>query len=285
MLDKGESMDAHKELLSPSSLQELFKMWADTPSAIPFAGGTQIMRYQGKRVPELPPYILSLDKIAELRRVTRTEQYLEIGAMVKLSDIINLGKIVPDVFIRCLENIAGHQIRSLATIGGNICNNPYRLDTSAPLIALEAHYELRTSSVTRWISAGRFSGQPGPLPLNPQELLTRIRIPLDLWDYSLYKKIKPTHRGKRGGSIVFLIRNQKNVLTDMRFVFSGDVILRDRSSEILFIGKPLPLDKKNTHTFIEKWKAYLTSRIPPLDDFLQDALLTFLETTLLSFSD
>jgi CO/xanthine dehydrogenase FAD-binding subunit len=278
-------MDAvPKEVLIPNTLQELFTLWKQFPNALPFAGGTQILRYQGRRFPELQTPLLSLDRIEELRQVTRTEQYIEIGAMVRLNDIISLGKIIPDVFIRCLESIAGRQVRNLATIGGNICHPPYRLDTSAPLIALDAHYELRSASSARWISALRFSGHSEPLPINSQELLTRIRIPLEQWDYSLYKKIKHVRGEKQNGGIVFIIRNQKNILTDMRFVFSGDLFLRNRNAEILLIGKHLPLDRKDAYNFVEQWKTYLSSFKEPVDNFLQFFLINFIESTLLSFS-
>jgi xanthine dehydrogenase FAD-binding subunit len=169
----------------------------------------------------------------------------------------------------------GPQIRNLATLGGNICNGSRRLDTSAPLIALDAHYELRTAASTRWIAASRFSALPGPLPINHQELLTRIRIPLDQWDYSLYKKFKASPSGEGGGVIAFIIRNQKNMLTDMRLVFAGDLVLRDRNTETLLIGKRLPLDRKDARHFVQHWEAFLSS-LSQLEDFLQVTIVNFI---------
>lgn len=278
-------MDVQRnQLFFPTTFQELFSEWTGCPDGIPFAGGTQLLRFQGKWAPNIPRNIFCLDKLEELHRITRTERYLEIGAMVKLNEIIGLGKIVPEVFTRCLEGIGGLQIRNLATIGGNICNGSRRSDASAPMIALDAHYELRTAAAARWISASRFSGHPGPLPINPQELLTRIRIPLDPWDYSLYKKFKPSS-SEEGGVMVFIIRNQKNILTNIRLVFAGALVLQDRNTETLLIGKRLPLDRKNARNFVEHWESYLSSLTTPLDGFLQDNIVNFIETGLLSLSD
>lgn len=284
----------HNQLFFPLTLQELFSLWDRFPDAVLFAGGTQMLRYQGKGAAELPQNLLSLHKVEELHRITRNERVLELGGMVKLNDIINLGKIVPEIFTRCLESIGGPQIRNLATIGGNICNGSLRLDTAAVLMALDAHYELRNAGSARWVSASRFYGNPEPLsqdkplPIGPQEMLTRIRIPLEQWDYSLYKKFKPDPSGKAGGVIVFIIRNQKNVLTDMRLVFAGDVVLRDRNTETRFIGKRLPIDRETAQDFVKQWETYLASlppSLPRLDDFLRANIVNFIETGLLSLSD
>jgi CO/xanthine dehydrogenase FAD-binding subunit len=249
--------DIHNQVFSPAGFQELFAAWNRFPDAVPFAGGTDIIRAQGKRVPTLPQNILSLEKIEELRHITRTERYLELGAAVRLSEIINLGKIVPDILTRTLEGIAGPQLRNLATIGGNLCHRDCRLDASAPMTALDAHYELRTAQTTRWISASRFASLPGPPALAPQELLTRIRVPLDQWNYSRYRKFKPGGAGESGNVIVFILKNQKNLLADLRVVYSGNIILQDRNCETFLIGKRLPLNRKEAQDFIESWKRYL----------------------------
>jgi CO/xanthine dehydrogenase FAD-binding subunit len=274
----------NQNLFRPANLQELFNDWDRCPDAVPFAGGTQILRFQGNRVAEFPRNILSLERLEELHRVTRTERYLEIGAMVTLNEIIQLGKIVPEVFTRCLEGIGGSQIRNLATIGGNLCNGSRRLDASAPMIALDAHYELRTAASARWIAASQFSAFPGPLPLNPKELFTRIRIPLEQWDYSLYKKFKPLPSEEEGSGMVFIIRNQNNVLTNLRIVFVGDLVLEDTNAKTLLIGKRLPLDRKDARRFIEQWEASVTT-LPQLGDFLQAHIINFIETSVLSLSD
>ncbi|MDR3147361.1 MAG: FAD binding domain-containing protein, partial [Treponema sp.] len=232
--------DQLNQVFFPRSFGELFNAWTRFPDAVPFAGGTQIIRSQAESELRLPATILSLSEIDELRRMSRTERYLEIGAMVKLRDIVRLGKIVPEALSSSLEGIAGPQLRGLATIGGNICNAGYQLDCAAPLIALDAVYELRNAQNSRWISAARFSTPPGAT-LKSQELLTRVRIPLDQWDFSAYRKFGNRNSGMAGGVLVFIMKNRKNILTDLRVVFAGECVLRDRNSETLLTGKRLPL--------------------------------------------
>jgi CO/xanthine dehydrogenase FAD-binding subunit len=273
------------QVFSPGNFQELFSAWSRFPDAVPFAGGTDLIRNQGKRVLTLPRNILSLDKLEELHRITRTERYLEIGAAVKINEIIYLGKIVPEILTRCLEGIAGPQLRNLATIGGNICCTARRFDASAPMMALDAHYELRSASSSRWISASRFASLPGPLAINPQELLTRIRVPLEQWNYSLYKKFTSTDKnGETGGLIVFIIRIQKNILTDLRIVYAGDKVLRDKNTETLLIGKQLPLDRKDALNFTEHWRTYLSALDAP-EDLIRAKLLNFIESGIMGLAD
>ncbi|MDR1971124.1 MAG: FAD binding domain-containing protein [Treponema sp.] len=245
------------QVFFPAALGELFNAWTRFPQAVPFAGGTELIRSQGSSSLSLPATILSLGRIEELGRVTRTERYLEIGAMVKLRDIIRLGKIVPEALTRTLEGIAGPQLRSLATIGGNLCCPGRRLDCAAPLIALDAIYELRGAQSSRWISAARFSSVPGSPALGKQELLTRIRIPLDQWDFTAYRKFGGRDSGADGGVLIFIMKNRKNILTGLRVIFAGRRILRDKNSETFLVGKRLPLSGREAQDFSAQWRETL----------------------------
>ena len=211
----------------------------------------------------MPPVILSLDKIDEMQRITRSERYLEIGAMVTLSRIIEMRKFAPAVLVQCLRNIAGPQLRNMATIGGNVCGHG---DSVAALNALDAQYELKTAQSSRWITASRFSPTPDAGdgsansvgPLNSRELVSRIRVPLDNWDYSAYKKFPGQASGDpvcAAGSVVFLAGVQKNMLADVRVICKTAAgIRRDKDGEILLIGKRLPLTRRMAAAFVARWE-------------------------------
>lgn len=281
----------------PSGFQELFATWSRLNDAVLCAGGLEQIRYQGNRLPAFPRNLISLDKMKELGKISRSERYLELGATVKLSQIIHLGKIVPAALARCLEHIAGPALRNMATIGGNICNPSGRLDASAPMIALDAQYELRTAQSTRWISASRFSPLPGPPILGSQEILTRIRVPLEPWSFTCYRKFTTHGSNKPGGAILFILRNQKSVLTDIRVVYSGRIILREKNSETMLAGKRLPLDRRDAAAFTESWKTYLSLLDDPENpafpeegadsrsDLMKAQILNFIETSIMRISE
>jgi CO/xanthine dehydrogenase FAD-binding subunit len=265
----------------PASYTELFSTWDRFPQAVLYAGGTGLIREkgdrQGRQAPELPPVILSLEDIEEMHRISRSEHYLEIGAMAKLSRITGLGKIVPSALRHCLENIAGPQLRNMATLGGNICFPSRRLDCPAVLTALDAQYELRSSQSSRWISAVRF---PDPTVMNPKEILTRIRVPLDHWDYSVYKKFT----GEEGRTVVFLAKTEKNVLNDIRIVYKKDSILRDKNCESVLVGQKLPLSRRIADEFVEHWEAFLTET-QNIDELSRRELLNFIEINVYNLLD
>ncbi|MDR0496984.1 MAG: FAD binding domain-containing protein [Treponema sp.] len=289
--------DSRSTVLFPIGFQELFSAWKDHPDTIICAGGTELIRNQGRRVPIFPERIISLDKIEELYKISRTERFLEIGAMVKLNQILYLGKIVPEALTQTIECIAGPQLRNLATIGGNLCTPTRRHDCSAPLIALDSQFELRTAQSTRWISASQFSSLPGPPAIASHEILTRIRVPLEPWTFTWYRKFRCAGSNEPGGGVLFIIRNQKNILTSIRVVYSGKIILRDKNSETMLAGKHLPLDRRDTKVFVDYWKNYLsvfegiedsvfpTGNKSSTPELMKTQLLNFIESTLMRISD
>jgi len=274
--------DLPSQVFFPSGFQELFSIWSRFPDAAACAGGTGFINTQGQRVPIINPNIISLDKMEDLRKISRTERYLEIGALVKLNQIINLGKIVPEALTRCLLCIADPQVRNQASIGGNICFPFHKLDVSAPMVALDAQYELRTAQAARWISAARFSSMPGPSALADQELLTRIRVPLEPWAFTGYRKFNALD-GEGRGAILFIMRNEKNILTNIRVVYSGKTILREKNSETMFLGKRLPVSRKDADAFAECWRNYLSGMKEM--ELTKSRIINFIKTMLRQISD
>jgi CO/xanthine dehydrogenase FAD-binding subunit len=270
------------QVFFPASFQDLFGNWNRFPDAVPYAGGSNIIARQGNNLLTLPPVILCLDKLAELHSITRTEHHLEIGAMVTLNRLIRLGKIVPEILVTCLKNIAGVQLRNIATIGGNICCKGRLYDLSAALTALDAQYELRGANATRWVSAARFHSND-ETALGKQELLTRVKLPLLTWDYSIYKKFFPEDI-YNSEVLVFLARAQKSILTDIRVVYKTNTILRNKNSEDLLNGKFLPLDRKTAMEFVDNWNHFLTTR-PDVSEFSKNALLNNIEENVFILSE
>ena len=290
-------MNTSSKVFLPISYQELFSTWKNVPNAIIYAGGTELFRNRRIKLPFFPTEIISLERMEDLHKISRTERYLEVGAMVKLNQIINLGKVVPEALVQCLEGIASPQLRNIATIGGNICNPQRRLDSSVPLIALDAQIELRSISSSRWLSASQFASLPGPPALAKGEILSRIRIPLEAWTFSRYIKFRSPGSIEPGGGLLFLIRNQKNILSAIRVVYSGKLVLREKNSETMLTGKKLPLDIKETRSFIEHWKSYLSvfegnedSIFTGLEgksnsDLSKTQILNFIESALMTITD
>jgi CO/xanthine dehydrogenase FAD-binding subunit len=248
--------DPFSQIFSPVGFQELFSIWDNLPDAKLCAGGMKLVRSHGGGVPILPHNIITLNKMEDLHKISRTERYLEIGAMVKLSQIVDLGKIVPEALTECIKCIGGPQQRNLITIGGNICNLSHRFDCAAPMVALDAQFELRSALSSRWINASRFLTLKDPMAAS--EILSRIRIPLEPWTFTRYLKLRNPETNSSGGGILFIMRNQKNILTHIRVVYSGQSILREKTCETMLEGKRLPLERRSAEYFLNTWKTYLS---------------------------
>ncbi|MDR2923645.1 MAG: FAD binding domain-containing protein [Treponema sp.] len=274
--------DLPNQIFFPLSYSELFASWNRYPDAVPFAGGTGILREQGRKILALPPIILSLDRLEEMQRITRTERYLEIGAMAKLSQIVDLGNLVPKALRRCLESIAGQQLRNMATIGGNLCYPGRCLDSAAVFAALDGQYELRSAQSSRWISASRFFSSTGQNVLNPQEVLTRIRVPLENWDYTSYRKF--AGQANQSRTAVFLVKIQKNILTDIKIIYKTALLWRDKNIESKLIGNELPLNRRIAADFVEHWDAFL-SGIDSIDALSRKEMTNYIAMNVYNLSE
>jgi CO/xanthine dehydrogenase FAD-binding subunit len=275
-------MDAHhNQVFLPSTLTELFSSWTRFPEAVPFAGGTVFASRESSTLMDLPGNILSMEKIHELHKITRTERYLEIGSMVRLNDLIRIGKIVPEILRDTIKQIANVPLRNIATIGGNISYTKRKLDCHAPLAALDAMFELKSAASSRWIAASRFDIKGDPTSsMNKQELLTRIRIPLENWDYAIFKKFEHRHfNSGESGAIVFIAKAQKNILSDVRLVFAGESIIRNRNLETMLSGQQLPLDRKTAISFVSLWENYLEELSYP-NGILAAKILNFIRSSI-----
>jgi hypothetical protein len=88
-----------------------------------------------------------------------------------------------------------------------------------------------------------------------------------VWNYSSYRKFTDPHTGgDTAGSAVLLARFQKNILTDIRVVYAGQQVIRDKSSEAFLTGKQLPLDQKDVTHFLGLWDTYLQALEPTPTD-------------------
>jgi xanthine dehydrogenase YagS FAD-binding subunit len=117
------------DLVMPTSLDQALEALPSKPGAWSearvLAGGQDL-------IPELVDYVteadalVSLDALDELRGVQRVETALEIGALVRLAELEDDPPAGDE--LRALREavavVASPQIRSAATVGGNLCQRP-----------------------------------------------------------------------------------------------------------------------------------------------------------------
>jgi CO/xanthine dehydrogenase FAD-binding subunit len=168
------------EYHAPASLSEALGLLAKYDGkARVFAGGTDLLVSMKKRE-ILPDHLISLKGVAELKGVHYDQKEgMKIGALVTLGELEH-SKIVQDNFCvlwDAAQVMASPQIRSLGTIGGNLCSAAPSADTAPPLIVLDASVEIISTKGKRKVLVENFFKGPGESVLNPDEILTQILIP------------------------------------------------------------------------------------------------------------
>ncbi len=276
-----------------NSLQEALASIKNIPGIHPVGGCTGLIQGHMERVLELPEKLLTLNGIPELSVINKTERYIEFGAAVTIRSILNLGeKNIPLILHKALKSIGNPSVRALATIGGNIAQRKFHYAAFAPLLALDAKIEIRYGAEARWESLNSyFSNNQNEEALaenylkRGKELITKIRIPTEDWDVSVFQRT-----GRKGlvtkdtGFFVFLVRNQKNILNDLRIAWANDIFFRNRDFENLVIGKTLPLSEKEITSIIGHAENFLPANLLN-HSYNRQCFFNFLENALKMLSN
>jgi CO/xanthine dehydrogenase FAD-binding subunit len=232
----------------PATVPELLQTYRRRPDSLVFGGGTYILSQRPGRFLSLPECVISLQNVEELRRVARTERYVEIGAGAPLETVVRLGtNNIPRALCQALSHVGPPAVRGLATIGGNL-GIPGRLMTTAPVLALlDAQVELRRHGGTRWVPVVRLHANDGSIDLRPGEVISRVRVPLYPWRVQVFRRFGSI-LSPDSHPLVFcgLARVSNGILEELRVVGSTgrDGMLRYKEIEAELVGRRLPLASK-----------------------------------------
>jgi CO/xanthine dehydrogenase FAD-binding subunit len=223
------------------------------PGILIFAWGTDILREQGGRGISLPAELLCIRNIPELRRAGLTERFLEIGAAVTASELLELGdSALPPLLAETIKGIATPAVRNLATLGGNLCCRERFMDSWPALVCLDALVELRDQGGATWIGVSHLVGEDGRPAIPEGGLLTRLRVPLERWDvYALRKVGTKDYPSPETAVFAFTARAEKGILVEVRIAFAGEIALRSQSLESSMTGRSLPLSAREASSIAE----------------------------------
>ncbi|GMO35904.1 MAG: hypothetical protein Ta2F_11750 [Termitinemataceae bacterium] len=281
-------MSEYNQVFYPESLQDMYSIWNRYPLCTIFSGGASLLQTQRTIKFKMPEAILSLDNIDELHNIDRRERYIDIGSQVTLNRILKLGKIIPDFLKDTIQYAATSKIRNLISLGSAICQRTDAITISAAMAALNARYELRTANQSRWLTALTFAKSGKDTVFEKQELLYRIRIPLQQWNYSLCRALKApagtSDPRTESGFAIFLASMEKDIISSVCIVLASSKIIIDKNIESKLVGKKLPLDIREADSFVQVWKNYLDT-FEESSAFLRSRFLNFIESAIMHFVD
>jgi len=143
------------------------------------AGGTDLLVDIKQGLTEAKN-IISLQNIKELKGIEKKNNKIRIGALTTPQELISdslINQHIP-ALSDAARSMAAPQIRSMATIGGNISSAVPSADLPSTLIASEATVELQCLDASRQEALSSFFAGPRETICGEEELLTFIHIPL-----------------------------------------------------------------------------------------------------------
>lgn len=170
------------EYYSPSTLTEACELLKKfSGSARILAGGTDVIpQMYHKKI--APGQIINIKRIPKLNEITfDPAKGLSIGTLVRFNDLIYSETVQTNypILVEISKQIASHQVRNLATVGGNLSNAAPSADSAPILLALDSTVSITGSgSAERELLLSEFFIGPGKTALSTDEILTYINIPL-----------------------------------------------------------------------------------------------------------
>ena len=249
------------EVYYPASVAEILDLLRVNPDIQILAGGTEIVGGQASRVLEFPGQVVSIAKVQELRKTTRTEQFLELGCCTTLTGLSTLAPgMLPQPFPLVIDSIANRAVRNLATIGGNLCSHVRFMDLWPFLSCMDAQVELRSPSGTRWASVSHLSGEDGSLQFPKATILSRVRIPLFSYNFIFFRKFNHSlFPDADTATFVCMANVESNKIEDFRLAFAGTRAFRLKDREMAIAGKKTSSSPKEVRAVMEDYRKEFAS--------------------------
>ncbi len=283
---------------TPPTLQEFSQTIQRYPNAKIWAGGTALMS-RDKSYPsrENNPEIICLGEIEDLKKMSRNDRMIEVGAMVPLNEILKSHRSsIPEILRENIEAVGSPLLTGRATLGGAIATNFPLSTLPGTLIVLGANVEMRTinkhSTRSKWT--------PLPLLVNtlknaqillpPNTLITRARVSLQDYDCSYFREegsyINDTENTV---AVAFTAKmGQDNLLSPhiaLTFPKQGLLYSKDLDNILMQLHFPLGRDEfkqflQITYTFINAVMSITNLQKSRLNYILEDLMNTINTKTL-----
>jgi len=234
------------------------------------AGGHSLIPAMKLRLSS-PKVLIDLGTVPELRGIKLDGNALVIGALTVHADVAAAELVrrhLPG--LADAANVIGDlQVRNRGTIGGSCAHADPAADLPVILAALDAAFTVRSAACARSIKADEFFTDFYTTAMNPDEVLTEVRVPIPpTGSGTAYVKLPHPASGYVVVSAGALINRQSSGSCASARVFLGGLgsgPTRAVATEIELTGKPL------TPQIIAAAAAKAAEETDPLEDSYADA--------------
>ncbi len=226
----------------PKTVSEALWIKKNKPELVLMGGATDIALLKNKKKQELPT-LLDLSAIEELKQINAQTGYYEIGALASIEQLyLGLKDEWPDVAL-VLDRFGSKQIRNLATVGGNLGSASPIGDLLPLLMAHQADILIQSHKRTRTESIFNFFVDYRKTTLNPDEIITKVFIPVDPdWIFFSEKlsKRKQLDISTVVASFAIRLTRQKTIgAVILAFGGMASMPIRATETEEFLLGKPI----------------------------------------------
>jgi xanthine dehydrogenase small subunit len=226
---------------APRTLDALATAIAADPEATILGGATDVGLWVTKQHRVLPS-IISINEVAELRRIEDLGEAIRIGAAVRYADAhAALADLYPELG-ELLRRLGGLQVRNAGTVCGNIANGSPIGDMPPALIAAGATLVLRHGKAQRTLPLEDYFLAYGKQDRAPGEFVEAVIVPKPTAG-RVFKIFKLSKRFDQDISAVcagISIGLADGRITDARIAFGGMAATpkRARACEAALAGRP-----------------------------------------------
>jgi aerobic carbon-monoxide dehydrogenase medium subunit len=170
------------------SVDEAIALLGSHEDAKLLAGGHSLLPAMKLRLAR-PSTLVDIGRLADLSYVREDGDRIAIGALTRHHDLANAEALQQGcpIVAHAAGQIGDPQVRHMGTIGGSVAHGDPAGDLPTVLLALDAEFVAQGPGGTRSIASGEFFTSLFETALNPDEVLTEIRVPKTTAGWSFLK--------------------------------------------------------------------------------------------------
>jgi len=252
------------EYLEPKTIDEAAKYLAEYgKKARVIAGGTDLL-VKMKMGGVYPEALINLSRIPALRYLIE-EKGFRLGALTTFRDL-EKSRTIKGKYTALFEaarSVSSVQIKTMGTIGGNLCHGSPAADSAPPLIVLRGKVKMIEDGRERTLPVEEFFVGPGETVLSPKELLVEIQIP-ELADKmgSAFLKMGRVAADLSKVSVAVAMVREGDVCKECRIALGAVA----KTPLRVLKGEEILKGRKVTEALIEKTGEQVSLEIQPITD-------------------
>lgn len=232
----------------------LLSLHADDAAII--AGGQSLLPILNFRL-AAPELLIDIGRLDELKQVTEDDEFVEIGALVSHCDLADsplVGRELP-LLHQAIDHIAHPAVRHRGTIGGSLAMADPAAELGACCLALDGAFSIVSVRGQRWVAAADFFKGVYETALQPDEILTAIRLPKPApGTISIFEEVA-RRRGDFAMAGLALVAAPNNLRIALLGVADRPVLVEQTMTLLT-----------NNPTAVDEAVALIGTEVDPLDD-------------------